>query len=68
MNKLIIIMAVLLSGCVPRANDANVDKEAYDPVVYIDRVTGCNYLSTFETKSLTPRIAGDGATHMGCHK
>lgn len=38
----------------------------YQPFVYLDEVTGCEYLSTHLANSLTPRIAADGKTHMGC--
>lgn len=64
MRNTLIMIVVLLSGCAPRAGDTTSDP--YDPVLYVDRVTGCNYLSTGETKSLTPRIAADGQSHMGC--
>jgi hypothetical protein len=64
MKYLAITLAVLLSACSPRTGDVNPD--FIDPVLYVDRVTGCNYLSTGETKSLTPRIAADGHSHMGC--
>lgn len=39
---------------------------AYVPYVYMDQVTGCQYLSTHTSTGLVARIAGDGKTHMGC--
>lgn len=39
---------------------------AYQPFVYMDRVTGCQYLSTHLSAGLVPRIAADGKTQMGC--
>ena len=60
------VVAVLAAACRPRTSDADAAKEAYEPVLYTDRVTGCDYLSTGDTKALTPRIAADGKTHMGC--
>ena len=38
----------------------------YQPYVYLDQVTGCEYLSTHIANGITPRIAADGKTHMGC--
>lgn len=38
----------------------------YQPYVFLDASTGCQYLSTHTSGSLTPRIAADGKTHMGC--
>lgn len=32
---------------------------------YIDSETGCQYLSVYKSP-LTPRIAADGRSHMGC--
>lgn len=40
----------------------------YQPFVYLDQVTGCEYLSTHMAAALTPRIAADGKTHMGCRE
>jgi hypothetical protein len=39
---------------------------AYAPYLFIDQVTGCQYLSTHTSTGLAPRIAADGKTHMGC--
>ena len=39
---------------------------AYAPFVFLDTVTGCQYLSTHMSTGLVPRIAADGETHMGC--
>lgn len=39
---------------------------AYQPFVFADQTTGCQYLSTHTSTGLTPRIAVDGKTHMGC--
>lgn len=39
---------------------------AYAPFVFVDQVTGCQYLSTHLSAGLAPRIAADGKTHMGC--
>lgn len=38
----------------------------YVPMVFLDQVTGCQYLSTHTSDALVPRIAADGRTHMGC--
>jgi len=62
--KRMLILAVLLAGC---AKTASSDR-TYDPTMYMDRVTGCQYLSPggSDRSALTPRIAADGKTHMGC--
>lgn len=62
--KRILILAVLLAGCAKTSNN----ERAYDPAVYMDRATGCQYLAPgFDTRaSLTPRVGADGKTHMGC--
>lgn len=39
---------------------------AYAPYVFLDQVTGCEYLSTHTSTGLVPRVAADGKTHMGC--
>jgi hypothetical protein len=54
---------MLCAGCYPKTKD---NDESGDPVRYQDRETGCMYLSTSQLNSLTPRIAADGKTHMGC--
>lgn len=38
----------------------------FAPFVWMDTATGCEYLSTNTSAALTPRIAADGKTHMGC--
>lgn len=68
MQRILILaaLAVLASACQPLTSDADAAKQAYEPVLYTDRVTGCDYLSSGDAKALTPRIAADGKTHMGC--
>ncbi len=34
--------------------------------VYTDQTTGCQYLVNLFRGGMTPRIAADGKTHMGC--
>ena len=66
--KRILILAVLLAGC-ESASDSRTQQqnpEAIDPVLYRDRGTGCEYLTTGQFNALTPRTAADGKTHMGC--
>ncbi|NHZ98062.1 hypothetical protein [Massilia sp. CCM 8734] len=38
----------------------------YEPLVFLDQITGCEYLSTHTSATLVPRVAADGKTHMGC--
>ena len=64
-----VVLAVLLAGCGPTTGDkpkAKAEQFLLDPVLYRDQVTGCQYLSTSDRYTLTPRIAADGKTHMGC--
>jgi hypothetical protein len=39
---------------------------AYVPYVFADQDTGCQYLSTYTSSGLVPRITADGKRHMGC--
>ncbi|MCY0913235.1 hypothetical protein [Massilia antarctica] len=39
----------------------------YEPLVFLDQITGCQYLSTHTSATLVPRMAADGKTHMGCN-
>lgn len=64
--KRILILAALLAGCGdPRTADHG---ESVDPIRYQDRETGCMYLTTGQYNALTPRIASDGKTQMGCRE
>lgn len=38
----------------------------FEPFVFFDKETGCEYLSTHLSSSLTPRLAADGKTQKGC--
>lgn len=65
MKTAILALAVLLAGCDydPRKEVRTTNLGAassYDPVLYIDRDTGCHYLSTGNINSLTPRMGADG--------
>lgn len=63
------LMSLLLStlaGCMRKTGDPAGEIEAANPTLYIDRETGCEYLSTINVYHLTPRIAKDGKSHMGC--
>ena len=58
------LVLAALAGCGdPRTADRS---ESVDPIRYQDRDTGCMYLTTGQYNALTPRIAADGKTHMGC--
>lgn len=57
---ILLLMAVALAGCTNRTTDVAVGADPYDPVVYRDRLTGCEYLSTGEFKGITPRLREDG--------
>lgn len=65
--KRILILTVLLAcaGCMKRTGGEGVGRGmSGDPLLYKDTTTGCEYLS--DGRGLTPRIAADGKTHMGC--
>jgi hypothetical protein len=68
--KRILILAVLLAGCDEMAADGNnTGPHGYNQPVYMyqDKATGCQYVSAdSEHSALTPRVAADGKTHMGC--
>ena len=68
--KRILILAVLLAGCSKPSPDGNASGlGGYNQAVYIyqDKLTGCQYVAADSLHSaLTPRIAADGKTHMGC--
>jgi hypothetical protein len=60
----------LLTGCAKRevqAQERNAEAEQtrYTPILYVDEKTGCEYLSA-DGGGITPRIAADGKSHMGC--
>lgn len=64
------ILAVLvLAGCPRRAEviaaEAAAQKRPYDWMIIPDAATGCEYV-VYAGKGITPRIAADGRTHMGC--
>lgn len=68
-SALVCVLVALVSGCGPTTGDkpkAVGEPFQLDPVLYRDQVTGCQYLSTSGLYTLTPRIAADGKTHMGC--
>lgn len=71
MNKSAFIIALLLTGCGWQPNNeyrtASKTGDAADPMIYTDQVSRCQYLSRGQgSGGLTPRIAADGHTHMGC--
>lgn len=57
-----------LSGCKQQeGNQSQAEAIAQGVAVYHDYGTGCDYVSADSTHSaLTPRIAADGRSHMGC--
>ncbi len=59
-----LIAIAALAACDMRSPQRTVGSTYYDPVVYIDRGTGCHYLATGNPYALTPRIDKDGTTHI----
>jgi hypothetical protein len=63
---IVLMASFALSGCKARTDETG---KGWNPAVYQDRVTGCEYLASGESSdALTPRIAADGKTHMGCRE
>ncbi len=62
--KRILILAVPLAGCSMK-DDTDPPHGWSDMDLLQDNATGCQYLS--REHSMTPRIAADGKTHMGCN-
>lgn len=61
MKAAAIALVLVLAGCErPEVKAAHMDQ----PSVYRDAATGCEYLGP----AMTPRIATDGHSHMGCGK
>lgn len=58
-------LMVALAGCGARAEA--MESGRYDLRLTVDQVTGCEYL-TYGGSGITPRIAADGKTHIGCHR
>jgi hypothetical protein len=60
--------AVMLSSCrdhpLTVAEKAELDRADFDSKVWVDPVTGCQYLRIYE--EYTPRYAADGVHVMGC--
>jgi hypothetical protein len=73
--KRMLILAVLLAGCerppVPEVRDVPRVEFATGPHYFLrvitDPDTACQYL-IYSDRTLTPRVATDGKTHMGCHR
>jgi hypothetical protein len=66
--KRILMLTVLLTGCGMR-DDTDPPNGLSGMGLFTDNGTGCQYLgygSGHNGKALTPRIAADGKTHMGC--
>lgn len=60
--------AVALTGC--KRADAGTAVSEINSVdtrltIFTDPATGCQYLGVY-AEAVTPRIAADGETHMGC--
>lgn len=67
----ICLVLAALAGCEPAAQPGDrppITKASnWDMVIHMDPETGCQYLRLMNSgRELTPRIAADGKTHMGC--
>lgn len=53
-------LALILTACGDARTADNKLAAAYDPVVYVDRGTGCQYLATGNMYAMTPRLNASG--------
>ncbi len=61
MNVLLATLsALILAACGDARTADNKLDAAYDPVVYVDHGTGCQYLATGGMYSMTPRLNASG--------
>jgi hypothetical protein len=68
MKRLTIMIALLLGGCAPGTRTPESPRSDGTVLsVYTDDDSGCQYLGQRSTSAgITPRIAADGKTQMGC--
>lgn len=59
MRAAALILLALLAGCDSRYGTAN-GTDLRDPEVYLDRDTGCEYLTTHHDVGLMPRVDRNG--------
>lgn len=70
-NKFGMLLAVIvlamyaLAGCNDVVRTASAGATPYDPVLYRDTQTGCEYLATGVSRALTPRLRADGTQVCG---
>jgi hypothetical protein len=68
---IVLMVSFVLSGCEksPDGNQSSFAPGGTPVAIYVDRGTGCEYASADSGHSaITPRIAADGKTHMGCRE
>lgn len=60
------IIASAVFAAFQMISPAKAGSDGYEPRVYRDTLTGCEYLATYHDGALAPRIDVDGRSHMGC--
>jgi hypothetical protein len=71
---IVLMASFALSGCgerpaSPEGNQQPAFGDRQPVAVYMDHGTGCEYVAADGGHSaITPRIAADGKTHMGCRE
>jgi hypothetical protein len=68
MKQMAVLTSFLLAGCAPHTGAPDAPRaDGAVLSVYTDGETGCQYLGQRSTSAgITPRIAADGKTQMGC--
>lgn len=67
----VVVFSYLMTPRIPQRDDTDPPNGISGMGLFTDAASGCQYLgygSGAYGKALTPRIAGDGKTHMGCHQ
>lgn len=57
----LVVLVILVAGCKRAEGSAPVDLNTHT-----DIYTGCQYVTHAAGTAISPRIAADGKTHMGC--
>lgn len=62
-----VMLVPMLTGCEPVRDPQGPNDTVAILSVYTDKHTGCQYIGQRNSSAgITPRIATDGKTHMGC--
>lgn len=63
----VLAVLVLVAGCEPVRDPQSPNAKVAILSIYTDEHTGCQYIGQRNSSAgITPRIAADGRSHMGC--